>query len=595
MMYGNMGKILFVDLSTGKITVETPDESLYRRFIGGYGVGVKILYDRQKPGADPLGPGNYLGFTTGPAVGIKGLWGTRFMTVGKSPLTGSWGDANGGGYFGPTLKFAGFDDVFVHGVSAKPVFLLINDGKAELRDASHLWGKGVMETEAALKAEFGKKAAVACIGPGGEKLVLFSAVMHDTGCAAARNGLGAVMGSKKLKAVVAVGTGEVPVADKKKVAEFNKELVGMLEGDMYETFHKYGTPGTLDASAQNGDSPVKNWAGSGPDDFPNSVNIGFVHVMERQEKRHACLWCPIACKGLMKAGKDYDYPAGVHKPEYETLASFGTMLLNDDVESIIQANNLCNDYGVDTISAGAIVAFAAECYEHGILTKKETGGIDLTWGNSRGFVALLEKMVRREGIGDVLANGVKRAAKAFGKGAEQYAIHAGGQELAMHDPRFMETMAPTFCGDPAPGRHTSSSGLAPLTPLFRLVDLSGLCLMHFVSTSMGLPFDKLISVATGWDMSSDEANLAGERVNVMRQAFAVREGFKPSDWDISSGRPIGKPPLEKGPVAGVTVDAVGLRTQNYLMWDWDPETGKPSKQKLLELGLDDVAADLWPE
>jgi len=295
----------------------------------------------------------------------------------------------------------------------------------------------------------------------------------------------------------------------------------------------------------------------------------------------------------MKAGKEYDYPAGVHKPEYETLASFGTMLLNDNVESIIQANNLCNDYGVDTISAGAVVAFATECYENGILTKKDTGGIELGWGNHRGSIALLEKILRREGIGDVLANGVKRAAEAIGKGAERYAIHAGGQEIAMHTPLFMDGMAASYNADAAPGRHTSGTGTAPITPMFRLMDVSGVCLLQFSSTSMGLPTDQLIAAATGWDFTSDEGTLAGERINNMRQAFAVREGFKPSDWDISSGRVVGNPPLEKGPVAGVTVDALALRAMCYEMQGWDPQTGKPSKEKLLELGLDDVAKDLW--
>lgn len=383
MVAGYMGKILFVDLSNGKLSEELPQEKFYRDFLGGYGLGARIIYSRQRGGVNPLGPENNIGFVTGPLTGVRGLLGSRFTVVGKSPLTGGWGDANCGGYFGPYLKFSGYDAVFFNGVSAKPVYLLIDDGKAELWDASHLWGKDSWETEEVLQRELGKKIAVACIGLAGEKLSLISCVMHDKGTAAARSGLGAVMGSKKLKAVAVIGTKEVPVPDKNKVAQVYKEYLGLLSGDYYERFKKWGTCGDNANAASNGDSPVKNWTGVGSIDFPNAKAISDDAVIALQERKHACLWCPIACKGIMKAGKTYDYKAGVHKPEYETSAAFGMMLLNDNLESIIKANDICNRYGLDTISAGATIAFAIECYENGIITKRDTGGIELSWVKRR--------------------------------------------------------------------------------------------------------------------------------------------------------------------------------------------------------------------
>ena len=588
-----MGRILFVDLSKGELEYETPGEKLYRDFIGGYGLGARIVYSQQRAGVDPLGPENTLGFVTGPLTGVRGMLGSRFTVVAKSPLTGGWGDANCGGYFGPCLKFSGYDAVFFNGVSPKPVYLVINDGKAELRDASHLWGKDSRQTEELLKSELDRKVAVACIGPAGEKLSLISCVMHDIGTAAARSGLGAVMGSKKLKAVAAMGTKDVPVPDKEKVAQAYEEYLGKLSGHFYERFKKWGTCGDNANAAANGDSPVKNWAGIGIIDFPNAKAISDDAVIALQERKHACLWCPIACKGIMRAGKEYQYEAGVHKPEYETSAAFGMMLLNDNLESIIKANDICNRYGLDTISAGAIIAFAIECYENGVISKEDTGGIELGWGNHEAILAMTEKLAKRDGFGDVLADGVKGAAERIGKGSEEYAIHAGGQEVAMHDPKFMPFMAPSYECDPTPGRHTSGAADATYSGLMRVMNASGMCLLQWISAP-GMDLAKFVATATGWDFGMEEMLETGERISNIRQAFNAREGIRPNDFNISVGRPIGDPPLKEGPTANVTVDAQSMRSEIFRAMDWDLETGKPSKAKLEALGLDDVAKDLWP-
>jgi aldehyde:ferredoxin oxidoreductase len=596
MLGGYMGKLLFVDLSKAEIKEEAPDEKLYRDFMGGYGLGARIIYSRQPGGVDPLGRESIIGFVTGPLTGMRGMvMAPRFTVVGKSPLTGGWGDANSGGYFGPYLKFAGYDAVFFSGVSPKPVYLFIDNGKAELRDAGHLWGKDSRETDEGLKSELGGNVAVACIGPAGESLSLISSVMHDVGSAAARSGLGAVMGSKRLKAVAARGTMAVPIPNKEKVTQVSKEFLGQYMGDYYERFKQWGTCGDNANAALNGDSPVKNWAGVGTVDFPNAKAIGGDAMIALQERKHGCLWCPIRCKGIMKAGsgKDFPYEAGSHKPEYETSAAFGMLLLNDNLESIVKANDICNRYGLDTISAGATVAFAVECYENGIISKQDTGGIELGWGKPQAIVAMTEKVAKREGFGAVLADGVKRAAERIGKGAERYAVHSGGQELAMHDPKLMSIFATAYECDSAPGRHTSGAMDAVYSSIMRIMDASGMCMLQWTSAPQ-MDMAKIISAAWGWEVSMQDLMKTGERISHIRQAFNAREGIDPQSRKISPGRPIGNPPLRSGPTANVTVDAEGMRVKYFEGMGWDLKTGKPSRERLMALGLDDVAQDLWP-
>jgi aldehyde:ferredoxin oxidoreductase len=593
MIAGYMGRILFVDLSSGKITEEMPDESFYRDFIGGYGTGSRILYSRQRGGVDPLGPDNIIGFTTGPLTGVRGLFNSRFTVVSKSPLTGGWGDANCGGYFGPYLKLSGYDAVFLTGISPTPIYLFIKDGRAELRDAGPLWGKDSRQTEEILKSDLGKDIAVSCIGPAGERLSLISCIMHDIGCAAARSGMGAVMGSKKLKAVVATGTSEVPVPDRDRITQVSQEFIGHLSGDYYERFKRWGTCGDNTNATTNGDSPIKNWAGVGVTDFPDAEVIGGDAVIALQEHKHGCLWCPVRCKGIMKEGTSYKYEAGGLKPEYETFGAFGMLLLNNHLESIIKANDICNRYGLDTISAGAAIAFAIECYENGIITKADTGGIELAWGKHEAIVSMTENLAKREGFGDVLADGVKRASERIGNGSERFAIHAGGQELPMHDPKFMPLFAPFYECDAAPGRHTSGAADPMFAKIIRVVNASGMCLLQWTAAQFGF-LDKLVAASTGWDFGMPQILEAGERISHIRQAFTVREGLKPDDFKISIGRVIGNPPLTEGPTANVTVDAEDLRCAFFKGMDWDLETGRPNKERLEALGLTDVASDLWP-
>jgi len=595
---GYMGKILFVDLATGEIRVDTPEEQLYRDFIGGYGVGARIIYSRQKAGADPLGPENMLGFTTGPLTGGNFPSGSRFTVVaGRSPLTQGWGDANGGGDFGPTLKAAGYDCVFFTGAAERPVYLFVDDGRAELRNASRLWGKDIYETEDALQAEHGKDTSVAAIGRAGEKLSLISCIINRRTAAAGRSGLGAVMGSKNVKALAVRGSQSIPIAAAEENDQLYKQLMAELRAvkNALAPMRKYGTTSHAADSAHNGDSPVKNWGGVGIVDFPDASGLKGDAAIANLWRAEPCWRCPLSCKGILKEGTgEYKYPKGTARPEYETQASFGTMCLNNDTESIAMANHLCNDYGLDTISTGTTIAFAIECYENGLITKEDTDGTALTWGNHQAILAMTEKMAKREGFGDVLADGVKVAAEKIGRGAEQYAVHIGGQELGMHDPKYFrrreDTPTARFQMDATPGRHTQ--GFGPSGFRTHVVNAAGVCVFYSMSVSGRRLVDGM-RVATGWDRSMGELLKAGERIANMRHAINLREGINPRDWEVHP-RIIGEPPQEVGPLAGIRADIEAQINWNLGALDWDRFTTKPSKRKLMELGLEDVAQDLWP-
>ncbi len=597
---GYMGKLLFVNLSTGQIKEETPDEKLYRNFIGGYGIGARVLYSRQKGGVDALGPENILGLVTGPFTGSPAIGGARYQAVGKSPLTGGWGDANSGGDFGPHLKFAGYDGVFFAGISEKPVYLLIDNGKAELRDASHLWGKDTYETEDTLKTEHGGTASVVCIGPAGEKLSRIACIISHKGDAAGRSGLGAVMGSKKLKAVVARGDKKVPIADEEAANKIRQEqLEGLKKTPFLERFHQYGTSGHGDTSAHSGDTPVKNWGGIGVIELPDVSGLHRDKMIANVKSRFGCWRCPAACKASLKEGTgEYRYPEGNQRVEYETIGAFGANCLNTNAEAIAMASHWCNSYGMDTISAGTVIAFAMECYEHGIITEADTDGIQLTWGNHRALVAMVEKMVKREGFGDVLADGVKLAAERIGRGAKKYAVHIGGQELGMHDPKLpglrhagMASVA-AYKMDATPGRHTQDFG--PSSFMSHLVNATGNCMIIFgMGMDRGTYAEKMMRAITGWDCSLNELLKAGERIANMRHVFTLREGINPLERKVH-GRIIGRPPQSDGPLAGVSLDIEAETYWNLGALDWDRVTTKPSRNKLLELGLDDVAEELWP-
>ena len=539
---------------------------------------------------------------TGPLTGTAIPTGTRYTVVAKSPLTGGWGDANSGGDFGPFLKFTGFDAVFFSGISPQPVYLIIDNGRAQIKDARYLWTKDTFETEDILSAEYGKQSRVACIGPSGEKLSLISGIMTDHGSTAARSGLGAVMGSKKLKAVVVRGDREVPVFDKAAVLKFRMERIKVWQAPMSDGIsdmdkqHRYGTSFTTYNAAHSGDSPVKNWGGIGVIDFPDRSTVHHdVFMAMVEERRHGCWRCPKTCKGILKPREgDYKFAVGSRRPEYETIAAFGSNCANNNTESILIVNDICNRAGLDTISGGSTIAFAIELYENGVLTKKDTDGIDLKWGNHQAIVEITKKMAAREGLGNILADGVKVAAEKIGNGAAKYAVHVGGQEPGMHNPKINKgsgfpMAAARYQMDATPGRHMLNFG--PYVFPRHLINMAGVC--FFTAWSPAI-VSTALNLVTGWNNSTADYLRTGERAANIRHAFNLREGINEKNRFVHP-RIVGKPPHTVGPLAGVTADI-----EDQVLWclgalDWDRVTTKPSKAKLLSLGLDDIANELWAE
>jgi len=616
---GTTGKVLLVDLASGKIKIEHPSDGLYLTYLGGYGLGAYYLYKMQPPGVDPLGPGNTLGFFTGLLTGTGGITSNRYVVVAKSPKTDGWGDANSGGTFGPALKTAGYDAILFSGVSQRPVYLLLRDGEAELLPADDLWGLDTTETDDRITELYGPKARGAYIGPAGERLSLLAAVVNEKGRAAARSGLGAVMGSKRLKAIVLCdGAGEIPVADPDGMkAAMNRHREFLKTQPRWSIMRQYGTCGSMAGLALKGDTPTKNWGGTAEVDFPTVGKISDDAVLKIEYKKYACWRCPMACGGLTRV-ENGEFAAEGHKPEYETLGAFGSNCLNDDLASINLCNDLCNRLGLDTIGTGGTIAFAIECFEKGLIGPEDTGGLELRWGNARAIVELTRLIGRREGFGEVLADGVRRAAERIGKGSEQYAIHVGGEELPMHDPRLVPSAATTYKIDATPGRHTQMStwiselGAGPpdlveqpqpqhhypgkgelharMNNFFQTANSAGMCMFALLTLKPDAVPDSLTR-ATGRKFTLDDVLATGARIAALRTAFNLREGVRSIEREFPT-RALGKPPLAAGPTAGRTVE-LDAQVEDYLnAMGWDPKTGVPRDQTLRELGLDFVADDL---
>jgi aldehyde:ferredoxin oxidoreductase len=619
-----MGKILFVDLSRGKVVEEELSEDIARLFIGGMGLGGRIIYERIKPKTDPLGPDNILGFGTGPLTLSGTFCACRFTVMGKSPLTGFWGTASAGGTFANALKGSGYDLVFFTGRAREPVYLLIQDGEAEIKSAKDVWGKDTVETEKILREnEKNFRLKIACIGPAGEKLSKIASVINDGGRAAARSGLGAVMGSKNLKAIACDGNQKPEVFDEEKVEKLMKAYYEKMKDTPTPMFMELSEGGTCSAVVPHlatHDAPIKNWAGTNVKDFPMEKweKVGLTALKKYIIGKYFCPGCPVGCGGWVRVPSGKYALEKAHKPEYETIAAFGPLCLNDNIEAILYANDLCNRYGLDTISAGATIAFAIECYENGILSRKDTGGLELKWGDGDVIIELLKKMCLREGLGDLLADGARWAAKKIGKGAERFSMDVCGEMVPMHDPRFDVGWGLNYVLDPEPAKHTRGHLTAfqlNVNPLLakvleapkeidrhdtseKRVQLSivssawaksvfsaGLCLLG--SDALGLPLNELLNAVTGWEISLNELIKIGMRINTLLHAFNLREGWKPSHYTLPP-RVAGNPPLPDGPLKGVSFDFEKLKKYYYNGMGWNPETGEISEAKLKELGLQDI-------
>jgi aldehyde:ferredoxin oxidoreductase len=620
---GYFGKQLRISLDTREVSMEEIDSEVLKKYLGGAGYGARVLYDEIEKGIDPLSPDNKIIFATSPLTANNIPGGGSIMLCFKSPLTHVWGESRCGGDFGPDMRRAGIDALIIEGRATEPVFLVINDDDVSLRPAGHMVGKNVTEKLAMIRDELNDpKISVMCIGPAGEKLVKIATVMvaHR---AAGRCGGGAVMGSKNLMGIAVKGSHQAKVADPEKMKTAIKNAMNIIrKSETAAGFKEHGTPGDMGPNDAAGDWPTKNW-------HSNSWGKGeeiYDKFFERHlVKNNGCYrGCPIACGRIadVKAGK-FQTPA--HEgSEYESLSAFTAFVLNENIEAAIHSTYLCNEYGIDTISAGALIAFAMECYENGIFTKEDVSDMDLSWGNPDALPELVRMISFREGIGDVLAEGVKVASEKIGKGSEEFAIHGKGLEAPAHDPRSGKALAVTY--------GTASRGLCHIHPLEgmaydsgkidwgltqhgipdpnsverwdekgkgRIVKVlqDGLVLPDILNTCKffmyaGITLDHLadlLSASTGWDIKARDLLEVGERVLNLQRLFNMREGLSRKD-DILPERIKQKPAFgfyEKEDLCAIK-DFEGMLDEYYEARKWDIKTGMPSKEKLKELGLEEL-------
>jgi len=622
---GYFGKVLWIDLSEGTFKEEELPDKIYQQYLGGYGLATKLLYENIPAKTDALSPDAIIGYFPGLLTGSIAPLTGRFMLAGKSPLTGTWGDSNCGGYFGREIKRCGYDGLLIKGAAETPKYIAIINGDMQILDANELWGLDTYETEDKIIEKHGN-VKIASIGPAGERLSLMSCIIHDKMRAAGRSGFGAVLGSKKLKALAIKGDQKLSIADNDALVqitkEYNTSAKNAESGAMY-LYNKFGLSCLNFSSVISGDAPIKNWGGT-PEDFPMEKLNKIVadEVNKYRVRNYGCFSCPVQCGAVMKVPEaNIDE---THIPPYETCMAFGPLLLNDDLISLFILNDLCNRAGIDVISVGGSVAFAIECFENQIINKEDTDGIELTWGNTDAIIEIVKKIINNEGFGKILADGPKSAAEIIGKGSEKFAMHSKGQVLAMHDPKFFNTMARTYAYDPTPGRHTASSldhfissgfmnrnkyvkefnlprgfkrpgdaryeGMKMCVGLHQCINSLGMC--YFTYWFQPYPLLEIIKAVIGWDLSIDDILEIGLRIQNLRQAFTVREGVILANNELP-GRVVGNPPFETGPNRGKTIDYQSDFKGFCEKMGWNPENGYPLAETLKNLNLDFVVKDLY--
>ena len=608
---GYAGKILRVNLSNGKISRKPLNLSLAKSLIGCLGIASKLMLEELSPEVEPFDPRNKLILATGPLTGSTAPAANKSIMISRSPLTNIWGEAIFSANCGIELKRAGYDMLIVEGKAEKPVYLWISDDSVEVRDASGIWGMETFPACNAIKRDLGEtNAAAICIGPAGEKLVRVSSIISDNGRAAGRCGLGAVMGSKNLKSIVARGSGKIDVAHPDMVSKLREKIVETVKIKL-KAFSEYGTSRGVEAFEEMGNLPIRNWTKGR---FPEAEKIsGFRMAETILVDRKACFACPIGCGRYIKISEGPYAPLEGYGPEYETIAAFGSLCMNDNLESIAKANDLCNRLGLDTISVGATIAFAMECYEKGIIDKNDTGGIELVWGNHEAIIKMVELIGRREGFGAILGEGSKRAAEKIGKGAERYAMHVKGLELPMHNPYRFKEMGLQYAVSERGACHLRGFSMLPARGILfpelginkrldgftiegkahlvkimqdacRVVDALGIC--KFIAFFGGIPLTLLAELyvaVTGWETTLKELMKAGERIWMLQRAFNVRMGVKREDDTLP--RRFLEEPMVEGAARGQTVDLEPMLKEYYVERGLDEE-GKPKKEKLEELNLD---------
>ncbi|NIS69550.1 MAG: aldehyde ferredoxin oxidoreductase [Proteobacteria bacterium] len=626
MPFGYNGKVLRIDLSTKKMDVETPSESFYRTHMGGGCLSLFYLLRELKPGIDPLGPENVLVFASGVLSGIPMSGMARFTVAAHSPLTGGFGESEAAGYWGPELKHAGFDAIIIKGKAEKPVYIWVHNGEVEIRDASHLWGTDTGATQESIRKELDDNLIrVAMIGQAGENLVRYACVINNLGHANGRTGMGAVMGSKNLKAIAVRGTQKLEVQDPEGLRAVSQSLTETIKVHPVEqTFQKLGTPNVIMPLNNQGILPTRNFTRS---QFEGAQKISGETMEETISIGNGtCYACAVRCKRKVSCKGRYEVSPEYGGPEYETIASLGSCLEIDDLEAIAKGHELCNRYSLDTISTGMCIAFAMECFENGLLTEEDTEGLKLTFGNAGAMLEMIERTAFRRGLGNLLAEGLKRASEKLGQEAKRYALHVKGQEVPMHEPRGkfgvgfgyavsptgadhleaahdpvfqqegpgLEAMAPLGILEPVPAVETGPQKIR----LFRHAQLiwnlwNSLGICYFVAQppwalSLG-DVVKTVRCVTGWNTSLFELMQLSDRSMAMARIFNLREGFgrKDDTWPERLFEP-----LPDGPNKGQTFTKVELEMNKdlyYEMMGWDKEDGRPTRGKLIELNLEYLA------
>ncbi len=599
---GYIGKILRIDLTHSEIKEVPLSEKVARGFLGGRGLGSYLFYKELRPNIDAFSPDSIIAFMTGPLQGTATPYSPKFVVINKSPLSGSFSrSVSGGGAFGPELKYAGYDGLIVEGRAKTPVYIFIDDDKVMIKDARAHWGKWTGETEVSIRDELGDPSVkIIPIGPAGENGVRFSGVIPESR-AAGRGGAGAVMGSKNLKAIAIRGTGAVRVANPDLFKAILKDAYKAIRADTQSQGRiDFGTTGTVSSAYKAGALPIMNYSRATLD----GIEGLFAETVKEQVYIHneSCFGCPLPC------GKTAIIKTGPHKgtvlqgPHFETIGLLGSNCGITDIKAVTKANYLCNQYGLDTISTGNVIAFAMECYQKGFITKQDTDGVPLRFGDADVVLNLIEKIAKREGFGDLLAEGTKRVSEKIGKGSERFAMHTKGQGFASFDPRSVVGMGLIYA-TATPGANHSYG------PTFRaeLVDLkdalthrekgriarniqNNYCLQDslvFCSFSR-YGFDNnrrflFMEAVTGWNIQEAERTLIADRIYTIERLFNLREGFTRED-DTLPWRSLSEP-MPDGPAKGNTVPLEAMLSDYYRERGWDEKTGIPSQETLEKLGL----------
>ena len=612
---GYCGALLRINLTSGKVAVEPLKEEWAEKYLGGAGLASRILYDELKPGIDAFSPENKTLIMSGPVNGTMIPTASRVGAYCKSPLTGSFFHGTAGGHFGAELKYAGYDGVIIEGRASSPVYIFIDDDQVELRDATHLWGMNSYDTQEKLKEELGlDEIHSASIGPAGEMLNRFACITF--GCrVTGRGGTGAVWGSKKLKAVVVRGTGSVEVPDIGRFKQFADELLGVFRTHpaTSQILPTYGTPVLVNANNALGVFGSYNWR---EEVFDNAQGLsGETMKKTIWVKDKACFACPVRSSKFCIVKTKKDGTCLVEGPEYENIYSLGSCCGVDSIKAVARAERICDDYGMDAIEAGVAVAFAMECFEKGFLSLEETEGIDLRFGSEEVMLTMIHKIGRREGLGNLLAEGVKRTSEKIGRGSEDFAMHTKGMTFAGHSARGMPGFGLGYATGPRGGSHHDGrptgerTGLVPRDTFegkgeytarvnHMTIYTDSMIVCHLAESIWG-PLDisnwcvRSVNAATGMGCSLDDAKKTAERIWNMMRAFMVREGFRRKDDKLP--RRFMEEPIPRGPSKGMMISRENLDTmldEYYTFRGWDLKTGIPTPERLVSLGLEDVAADM---